>query len=128
VSSFFPETLPQVEDGLRFRVARQAVLASNLANVDTPGYRPADLSFDDALTRAGVNVARTHSRHLGAGGAEAQFTLQRQPLATRPDGNGVDFDQETIRVARNASAFTQTAEVLSRLLSLAQIAIQGRAS
>ena len=120
------DTIGAIEETLRFRVARQAILASNLANLDTPGYRRNDLVFDEALAGARLRLAGSHRQHHELdSGAEARWRLERQRSATRPDGNGVDFDQETIRLSRNAGAFRQNAEILSRLLMLQRIAISG---
>ena len=53
-----------LEDALRFREARGSVLASNLANVDTPGYRRREMHFVDALEQAVSGPVRTHPGHL----------------------------------------------------------------
>ncbi|MCZ7617332.1 MAG: flagellar basal body rod protein FlgB [Myxococcota bacterium] len=109
---------------MRFRVDRQAVLSANVANADTPGYRRADLVFGDALAK--VDVARTHSQHLaGEAGEEAGVRRVVERKAARPDGNTVNLDRELIQLSRNAGAFSEQAEVLSRLLLLRQVAVAG---
>jgi len=116
-----------IESALRFRVARQGVLAANVANVDTPGYRRADLAFDRALARAGGALRRTDPRHLDAPGAGAPgWRLETGRGPTRPDGNDVSIDRELIALSRNASAFRQESEALSRLFALRQTAMGGR--
>lgn len=71
--------MPDITDGailaalgrqLNHAVARQTVAASNLANLDTPGYRTRDVSFDDALD--GELMQRTHASHLPAAGQAGQ--------------------------------------------------------
>ncbi len=109
---------------MRFRVDRQAVLSANVANADTPGYRRADLVFGDALAK--VDVARTDSQHLaGEAGEEAGVRRVVERKAARPDGNTVNLDRELIQLSRNAGAFSEQAEVLSRLLLLRQVAVAG---
>jgi len=91
---------------------RQEILAQNIANADTPGYRRFDLKIDAALQQS--QLARTDSRHLTAGGTRAgDYQLERGDFGSRPDRNGVDLDQELITMSRNAGAFEEQAEVLS---------------
>jgi len=119
------KAIPQLEASLRFREARQAVLAANVANIDTPGYRSADLKFEDALGAA-VTLSRSHPAHLSdAPEAGSAYRLELGPRGTRPDGNGVDSDRAMIQLSRNAGAFSDQAEVLARLLALARIAVTG---
>jgi flagellar basal-body rod protein FlgB len=118
--------IAQLEAALRFREARQAVLAANVANLDTPGYRSVDLRFQDALGEAGVDLSRSHPEHLsgeapGGGG----YAVEIGPRGTRPDGNGVDPDRAVLELSRNAGEFGRQAEVLTRLLALARVAVSG---
>jgi len=112
-----------LEDAMRFRAQRQAVLASNLAHADTPGYRRADLvAFRDALDKA-ASLERTDPKHLG--GESGGVRVVRGPRGTRPDGTGVDRDQEALALSRNAGAFTDQANILARLFAIARIAATG---
>jgi flagellar basal-body rod protein FlgB len=117
--------LDRVEQALRFRSARQAVLAANVANADTPGYRRSDLVFVGALERA-HGLARTDPRHVaGSSVAPAGARRELDDSPARPDGNNVNPDREPVLLARNASAFVQQTEVMSRLLTLRRIAVTG---
>ncbi len=124
MSSLFGPTFDLVESSMRFRVARQAVLSSNVAHSDTPGYRRFDLSFDELVANRAERLTRSDPRHMPAAGADG-YTLERGEYGSRPDRNGVDLDQELITLSRNAGSFTEQAEVLSRLLSLRRIAVTG---
>lgn len=80
--------------------ARQGLVARNIANADTPGYRAQDLP-DFAETLAGDGAMRaTRAGHLGAGGAAS---ADPQPQVARnaagPDGNGVSLEAEMVRAA-----------------------------
>ncbi len=121
--------IPELEAAMRFRVARQGVLAANVSNADTPGYRRADLEFDRALDEAAGRLLRTHQNHLGVGaGTEGgNHRLTRGPFGTRPDRNGVDLDHELVLLSRNAGAFRDQAAVLNRLLALRRIGATGNA-
>ena len=120
--------IPALEAALRFRVTRQGVLAANVANLDTPGYRRMDVRFDQALAEAGARLDRSHPRHLPHGpGGDRAYRVEVGARGTRPDGNGLDADRKILELSRNASAFGRQAEVLSRLLSMARVAVTGEA-
>ena len=124
MSELFGPTMDAIESAMRFREARQSVLSGNVANADTPGYRRFDLKIDAALEK--TRLAMTDPRHLTADGtAHGEYQVERGDFGSRPDRNGVDLDQELIEVSRNAGAFEEQAEVLSRLLSIRRIAVTG---
>jgi flagellar basal-body rod protein FlgB len=112
-----------LETQLHFRVARQAALAANLANADTPGYRRVDLRFDEALAAAGARLERSHPRHLAAGEGGGPYRVELGPPGTRPDRNGVDLDSELVQARRNAGQFEDMAGVLARIVALRRAAI-----
>ena len=114
----------ELESAMRFRVKRQAALAANVTNADTPGYRRVDLQFQDALARATGGLRRTHERHLSTLSPEGA-RLVRGPRGTRPDGNGVDRDAEVLALSRNAGAFQKQAAILARVVVLRRIAATG---
>lgn len=94
---------------------RNSVLANNVANADTPGFQPSDVDFHAALAGA------------MEGGPEAVETLQlepepRAPVALRADGNGVDAEAESAKLAENGlelSALVQVAGARVQMLRTA---------
>lgn len=116
-----------LEDAIRFHNARATVLAGNLANADTPGYRRRDLEFVDALDQAVTSLTRTNSMHFGELGSNpgSRHRLEIGPKGNRPDGNGINLDEEVIAVHRNTAAFTGRASILARIASLTRIAVTG---
>jgi flagellar basal-body rod protein FlgB len=119
------DILATVENAMRQRAARQGVLAANVANQDTPGYKRADLEFVDALASA-TGLARTDARHItGSGDGPAGTKRVVDTSSTRPDGNNVNPDRELVLLSRNAGSFVQQSEVLSRLLALRRTAVTG---
>ena len=109
---------------MRFRKAREGVIAGNVANADTPGYRRRDISFEGILDDAQSSLVRTHEQHLPTvSGDPDQARIEMGPRGTRPDGNGIDLDQELVTAHRNASAFIDQANVLARLSTLVRTAI-----
>ncbi|MDD5328451.1 MAG: flagellar basal body rod protein FlgB [Sulfuricella sp.] len=108
-----------MEDALSLRAYRQQVLASNIANADTPSYKARDIDFAKELQRAqGVQTGRlglsaTSSGHIqplgGALGAQALYRSAAQPSI---DGNTVDMDAERAQFADNAIHYEFMVEML----------------
>jgi flagellar basal-body rod protein FlgB len=114
--------------------ARQAVASSNLANVDTPGYKARELDFSDTLQRhvAGpVQLAATRSGHLTAGagtqatGGEAGGfqTKEAAEAEARRDGNTVQTDRELLAMTRAAGEFARAQTTLAAKFRLLRYAI-----
>ena len=96
---------------LNARAYRQELLASNIANADTPNYKARDIDFKGVLQGAlagrsegALGLARTSARHLGgensqAFAAAAKYRTEFQPNV---DGNTVNMDVERAAFAENA--------------------------
>lgn len=92
---------------------RLDLVAGNLANVDTPGYRTRDLDFQESLKTAleglpgqGLPMAKTDPRHLAGGSGSSD--PRPQEVATgqeRNDGNNVNLDRETMLLQRTQSSY-----------------------
>lgn len=122
--SFGPEAMGALQVAMRFRKAREAVIASNIAHADTPGYRRRDLSFEGLFEDAKANLVRTDPQHLPTRPNDPENArVELGPKGTRPDGNAIDLDQELVTAHRNASAFIDQANVLARLSTLIRTAI-----
>lgn len=110
-------------------VARQAVAAGNLANLDTPGYRTRELSFDDLLNGA---VRRLDLKTPGGGpsgtpAAPRPVTTEATGLESRRDGNNVQLDRELFSMTRASSDFAAAQAALSAKFRLIRFAInEGR--
>lgn len=117
-------SIPDLVSAMRFRKLRSAALAANVTNADTPGYRRVDVTFAGALERAATALTRTDPRHLASAGNQG-VALVEGPRGSRPDGNGVDRDQELLTFARNAGEFQDRAEVLARIFSMRRLAATG---
>jgi flagellar basal-body rod protein FlgB len=111
-------------------VQRQAVAASNLANLDTPGYRTKEITFaaalDDELGASGVITS--DPRHFGAGQtSDASALGESAGLAARRDGNNVQLDRELLGLTRATGDFNSAQTVLAAKFRLVRYAInEGR--
>lgn len=98
-----------MQDALNLRAYRQQLLASNIANADTPNYKAQDIDFAKELQRAqGMQAGRlamnaTAPGHLQAtGGAYGTQPLYRNPMQPSIDGNTVEMDVERAQFTDNA--------------------------
>lgn len=102
---------------------RHEAIASNIANVETPGYRRIDIAPDFA--------SELRSR-LAAGDASAALQLRphlaEDPAARalRPDGNTVELDRELLEMNRNQVEHEFLTELVSRNIKQLRLAITGR--
>lgn len=105
---------------LDYHLERQNVLASNVAHVDTPGYRPHDLErigtgeFSGVLSTA---LRRTDPRHIaGAGGLDAAETgrvFEDLSAGVGNDGNYVSIDREAAKLAANQLRYDTVSAIVS---------------
>lgn len=109
---------------------RAQVTASNLANIDTPGYRALEAEFP--LPTSGnfaLEMHRTDAGHLAPFGADpARGTIVEAPIThMRNDGNTVDVDREMVRLAAIQGRYRTAAEMIrKRFALLAYAATDGR--
>lgn len=120
------------EEALYVRARRSSVLASNLANSDTPHYKARDIDFKQVLqTAANVsstsNISKTNAKHIQPGGhnsATAEL-LYRHPYQPSIDGNTVDAQIEKAKFAENATQYQVTMQFLSGKFKALTSAIKG---
>ena len=113
---------------------RQKVLSQNIANADTPDYRPKDvkeLNFKDVLRRSEpppVNVARTNVGHL-KGTFPAQDTFrargQAKTFEESPDGNQVVIEEQMQKVGDTRGAYNTEVTPMSAHMKMLSIALKG---
>ena len=121
------------QNALNVRAFRQQLLASNIANADTPGYKARDIDFAAALREASSGSAasaatlRTSSeRHLaGVTRDEPAAVLFRSVQQPSIDGNTVDMDVERNRFAENAVHYDANLSFLTGQIKLLLAALQG---
>jgi flagellar basal-body rod protein FlgB len=110
-------------------VAKQAVAAGNLANLDTPGYRTREASFGDMLNGEvqKLGLTTTSSGQLPGIGADMTQARDVDGLESRRDGNNVQLDRELLVMNRASSDFAAAQTALSAKFRLIRFAInEGR--
>jgi flagellar basal-body rod protein FlgB len=121
---------------LVLRAERQRAIASNIANVDTPGYVARDFNFKDAMGAAvsggnGMAGSRTDNRHMalpgaglsGSGASSLGYSVQSQPNL---DNNTVDLDRERAAFVDNAVRYEATLRFINGQAKTMLSAIQGQ--
>jgi flagellar basal-body rod protein FlgB len=128
---------------LVLRAERQRVIASNIANADTPGYVGRDINFKEAMNAATENSSRIapfapsgntggtgNARHIplqasttSLGSSALAYTTQTQPAM---DGNSVDMDRERANFVDNSVRYEATLRFLSGRSKTILSAIQGQ--
>ena len=130
----------QMTNGLDFhakalvlRAERQRVIASNIANADTPGYAARDLDFKEAMSEASGSpqlsgTGTTNSRHIPLSGAiggtpRLAYVAQTQPSM---DGNSVDLDRERANFVDNSVRYESTLRFINSQSKTLLSAITGQ--
>lgn len=123
-----PDLFGLAEQRLAWADRRQALLAQNIANTDTPGYAPKDVApFAQMLARAGnVPLARTAPTHL-AGATPLLDEARAAPRARAPNGNAVALDEQLTKVADTETTQSLVTSIYRKYLSLFGLAL-GRTS
>jgi flagellar basal-body rod protein FlgB len=118
---------------LSLRSERQRLIASNIANADTPGYVARDMDFAQTLRQATGQAARegqlaaTSRGHLPLGGGRAESTLRyAAPSQTNLDRNTVDMDRERAAFADNSVKFEATLRFINGSVRTMLDAIKGQ--
>jgi flagellar basal-body rod protein FlgB len=128
------EALRFQQAALNLRAARQELLASNVANADTPNFKARDIDFASALRNAlagtpeELPVVQTSPSHLAGNSGDSIMgspVMYRKPLQPSADGNTVDMDVERAQFADNALRYEANVMFVSERLKGILSAIQG---
>lgn len=116
----FDDALGVHPEALNFRVQRTKVLASNLANVDTPGYLARDLSFETVMGQMGANGVGTSKPKMQIA---AQYAV---PYQNSSNGNTVELGVEQAKFTQNNMDFQTSLTFLNMKFSGLAKVIEGR--
>jgi flagellar basal-body rod protein FlgB len=113
---------------MQWHQTRQKLLAENVANADSPGFRPLDLKAPEFSRNgsgvSGVSLAQTSAGHMGPAGQRSGFDSNKaQRFEVTPNGNGVNLEDEMMKVAQNQADYQLAASLYSKGLGLMKIAI-----
>lgn len=110
-SKLFGPEINIAEQALNTRMAKQGLIQSNIANIETPGYNVQDFSFAKAMETALENrgqLARTNSKHIALDPVDVSenlsFSNEKRP---------VDLDEEMLKLSQNQLMYQVTTKILS---------------
>jgi len=120
----FDKLLGVHDDALVLRSKRTELLAANIANADTPGYKAQDIDFKQAMQNAqngddsSFKMRTTSSKHIQGNNSpidgEIKYRMNSQPSV---DGNTVETHVEKAEFAKNALEYSYTLEMLNKKFS-----------
>jgi len=118
---------------LALRGYRQQVLASNIANADTPNYKARDIDFAAAMRQAqssvgGVGLTKTSAGHMDGNntsiaGVKPMYRASVQPSI---DGNTVDTNIEQAQFSENALQYMSTLQFINGKIQSTMLALKGQ--
>ena len=130
--SLFDNTINALGIAMNFRMMNNDIIASNIANADTPGYKAKKLDFEDQL-KVAMNVDGSHTmktsdpRHFitAAGGIrDVRGNIYFDPrMNIRNDLNNVDADAQMAELAENQFLYNAAAQLISKKLALLKYAV-----
>jgi flagellar basal-body rod protein FlgB len=123
--------IAQAKEQLRWLGQRQEVLAQNVANADTPGFRARDLKplrFGEIIAAAPnpvrMNITRAgHIESPRRADGPFQVSEQRKPYETSPDGNAVVLEEQMAKVSETALSYSLANELYRKQLGMFRIAL-----
>jgi len=120
---------------LNYLSERQAVLAQNVANVDTPDYRAKDVTppdFQKMAMAASQGTAQklplmvTSPKHImpaASGNTAYKIENRKNTYEKNPDGNNVSIEEEMMKVAQNQAEYSKSLNLYQKMVSLFSTAI-----
>lgn len=120
------------ETALKLRAERTQMLANNIANADTPGYKARDIDFSAVLKNSSDNrqsgkLQTTHSNHISTNknSITGDMQMYRVPNQAALDGNTVEMHVEQAEFSRNAVEYQASLKFLSGTIKGLMMAIKG---
>ena len=103
--------------GLTYQGIRHAQLTANIANAQTPGYRPKDVSFQRSLALA-ERLTRTNEEHLDTPGSSGPMRVYDDAvIEPGNDGNAVNMERQMAKLSANGIRYRAIGEMINRRLA-----------
>ncbi len=127
ISFFDRSRVPLLEKELDLFAVRNKAIANNIANIETPGYKRVDVTFQNELSNAISNSSNDVDLSKNVEQIDPQIEVDRSgSLAS--GANNVDIDQEMAELAKNQLQFKLAARLMSDTFTLIDRSINGGAS
>ena len=117
MNALFDKTINKLSDIISYRNKKHEVLLSNVTNIDTAGYKAADVEFSTEMKAATARLARTDSRHLETGkGGDIFSVIQGE--------DKVNLDKSMSNLAENHLMHNTAVEMLARKFKTLQTVLK----
>ncbi|RJO65989.1 MAG: flagellar basal body rod protein FlgB [Myxococcales bacterium] len=124
------DTIEQaLQRNMDLRLTRQSIINANIANADTPGYRPVTFNFEQQLAEAVKEeeggIVATDAGHLAPAHEFAQIEgdMVEQAGELSPDGNAVDIDRQMADLGSNSFNYQASAKMVSKKMAILRYVI-----
>ncbi len=114
-----PNTISGLQSALRASALQGKVIANNIANLNTPGFRRSELDFQRALSMAMASPRALEPAEL------ARAIIQPRSTPVDAKGNDVSLDKEVGEMIKNSAAYKTYMRILRKLYSQMEFAIKG---
>lgn len=130
----FNQTVSILEKAMDLRSKKHNVIASNIANMDTPDYKAFDLIIEKELQKVtgkgnSISLNKTNKAHMQSQRSKADGVSvvidDTQGLSLRGDGNTVDIDKQMGNMAENTLMYKAAAQMINSKFQGLKSAIQG---
>lgn len=120
-----------LKDRLHWHQARQKVLADNIANANTPGFKPSELrepaSTGNTGAASGFGLERTSPLHLASSSSPGGPETRKAPrYETSPAGNAVSLEDEMLKISSNQADYQLAASLYQKSLAMLKTAVGAR--
>jgi len=120
-------TFQVLEASLNGSTARQNIIAHNISNVNTPGFKQFLVNFEDQLNDNLINkklpLKITNSKHISRGDNELDLKVTRDTSPGRADGNNVNLETEMTAMVKNDIYFNAALNQLNKKIAIKRYAI-----
>ena len=126
------KTIQALAANLKYRQLRQELIASNIANAETPGYKARDVDFANELKNilntksASKDIEKTNPLHMDLSPSSQSRIVFDEAMPVAADGNNVDLDMTMGKIADNSRAYSNAANWLGVQLRMIKNAARGR--
>ncbi|MCX7822911.1 MAG: flagellar basal body rod protein FlgB [Syntrophobacterales bacterium] len=124
-SAVFEKTIKLVEDRLTLNTRRQEVVASNIANMDVPGYVAKDIKFEEVLRKSmepKIGLIATHAQHMKSPDPVEILEKESDKVTVEMTGP-VNLEEEMAKLSRNNLEYQFLVTMLNKKFALLKIAL-----
>lgn len=107
---------------------RNEVIANNISNIDTPGFKSSRVEFETELKKAmnsDIVMKKTRDKHIDISSSFEPQVVQNNETTVRMDGNNVDIESEQLEMVKNTIYYNSLVQIISKEFGRLKVAING---